>query len=463
MPHEAGTPPEVILRQLAANEARHLDELLSLLRIPSVSAQGTGLEDCAAALAGIMSSGGIGAELLPTAGAPVVYAHLPGPPGAPTILFYGHYDVQPPDPLDAWHSPPFEPEIRDGRIWARGAGDNKGQLLAHVFAVQAYLATGTSLPVGVKFLFEGEEESGSPNLEGFVAANRDLLGADVVITSDGPKHESGRPLVFFGLRGLLYVELEARGANRDLHSGNKGGLAPNPAMALCRLAATLKTADNRVAVDGFYDDVRPPTPYERELLAAIPFDAAALAADLGLSELDQVGDLSPLEALMFEPTLNICGLHSGYGGPGGKTVIPARAVMKIDMRLVADQDPDDIWLKLQRHVAQHGPGIELRRRAGGTAPSKTRPDLPVCQAIIAAVRRASGEEPVILPTLGASMPDHIFTKTLGLPSVGVPYANPDENNHSPNENLGLAEYYSGIRTSAYLLEALGPPQGSGTA
>lgn len=445
-----------VLAHVRERRSEHLAMLFDLIRQPSVSAEGPGVAAAAELLCRQMQSGGIPAQVLPTRGQPVVYADLPGRPGAETtIMFYGHYDVQPPDPLDAWISPPFEPTIRDGRIYARGAGDNKGQLMAHFLAVQAYLATGTPLPINVKFLFEGEEEIGSPNLIEWAEANLHLLVADAVITSDGPKHESGVPQIFFGVRGLLYVELEARGANRDLHSGNKGGIAPNPAMQMCQLAASMKNPDGTAAIAGFYDDVRCPTPYERELLSRIPFDEAAVAADLGLRELARVGELSHLEKLMFEPTLNIAGFHSGYGGPGSKTIIPAKAVMKMDMRLVADQDPDDIYRKFLAHVAKHAPDVEVRRMEGGVEPSKTSPELPVCKAVVRAVERAFGAPPVVLPTLGASMPDYIFTKVMGLPSIGVPYANPDENNHSPNENLEVEAFYKGIETSVYILDTLG--------
>jgi acetylornithine deacetylase/succinyl-diaminopimelate desuccinylase-like protein len=445
-----------VIAHVRNQRAKHLEMLFDLIRQPSVSAHGTGVAECAELLCRQMQDGGIPAKIMPTSGQPLVYADLPGRPGATTtIMFYGHYDVQPPDPLDAWVSPPFEPTIRDGRIYARGAGDNKGQLMAHFLAVQAYLATKTPLPINVKFLFEGEEEIGSPNLVEWANANRELLRADAVITSDGPKHDSGVPQIFFGVRGLLYVELEARGANRDLHSGNKGGIAPNPAMQLCQLAASMKNADGTAAIAGFYDDVRRPTAYERELLARIPFDAAEVARDLGLRELARVGDLSDLEKLMFEPTVNIAGFHSGYGGPGSKTIIPSRAMMKMDMRLVADQDPDDIYRKFVAHVAKHAPDVRVHRMEGGCPPSKTSPELPVSKAVVRAVARAYGRDPVVLPTLGGSMPDYIFTQVMGLPSIGVPYANPDENNHSPNENLGVDDFYSGIETSVYILDTLG--------
>jgi acetylornithine deacetylase/succinyl-diaminopimelate desuccinylase-like protein len=448
-----GEPPvqEAVGAYIHAHRDEALEVLCRLVRQPSISAQGIGMHECAELLRGVMAGAGIKVRLMETAGYPVVYGEAAGPSGAPTLLIYGHYDVQPPEPLDAWQSPPFEPVLRGGRLFGRGTADNKGQLLAHVLAVGAFQATGTPLPVNLRFLFEGEEESGSPNLPAFVDQHRELLSADAVLTSDGPKHESGRPQVFFGVRGLLYVELTSRGANRDLHSGNKGGLVPNPAFELCRLLATMKRPDGRVAIAGFYDDVAPPTPYERELMAAIPFDEQQVKEDLGVAELAWVGGLSPAERLMFEPTLNVCGLLSGYTGPGSKTIIPARATAKIDMRLVANQDPDDIYAKFCRHVAEHAPGIEVRRLEGGCPPSKTSPELPVCQAVIRGAGRAAGVAPVVLPTLGGSMPDYIFTRVLGLPSIGVPYANWDENNHAPNENLGLKDFYLGIHTTAHIL------------
>ncbi|MDP2871516.1 MAG: M20/M25/M40 family metallo-hydrolase [Bacillota bacterium] len=446
--------PHRIKAYVDSHRQELLAPLLSLLRQPSISAQGLGIRECATLLGEVMASAGIDTRVLETAGFPVVYGEAPGPAGAPTLLVYGHYDVQPAEPLSAWITPPFEPDLRDGRVYARGAGDNKGQLLAHVLAVRAFRGTGTPLPVNVKFLFEGEEESGSPNLLEFVSRHRDLLQADLVVTSDGPKHETGRPILFFGLRGLLYVELIARGPNRDLHSGHYGGLAPNPAMALCRLLATLKHPDGRVAVEGFYDDVVKPTPYERELLAAIPFTEEEARRDLDVAELDRVGDLHGLEAVMFAPSLNVSGITSGYGGAGSKTVIPSLAVAKIDMRLAEAQNPDDIYDKVCRHVRRYAPGVEVRRAPGGSPPSKTSPELPASQAVIRAVRAASGAEPVLMPLLGASMPDYIFTKVLGVPSIGVPYANPDEHNHSPNENLRLEDYYDGIVTSGYILREL---------
>ncbi|MCL4424947.1 MAG: M20/M25/M40 family metallo-hydrolase [Firmicutes bacterium] len=441
------------LEYISSQREDYLTILFRLVRQPSISSQRIGVEECALLLRDIMEEQGIRTEIIPTAGLPIVYGEVRTDPALPTILFYGHYDVQPPEPLELWDSPPFEPTIRGGRIFGRGVADNKGQLLAHVLAAGAFLKTSGQLPVNAKFLFEGEEESSSLHLAAFVQENRERLAADVVYTSDGPMHDSGRPLVFFGARGLLYVELTATGAKHDLHSGNKGGIAPNPAWELVNLLSTMRDRDGNVTIDGFYDDVRPPTNYERQLLAALPLDEEEIKRDLGISQLPGPGDISFYERLMFRPTLNIAGFASGYGGAGSKTIIPARGVVKMDMRLVADQDPDDIYEKFVRHVKRQAPGIEVRR-LGRTPPSKTSPELPVSRLVVAAVGEARGETPVVAPTLGGTLPDYVFTKILGLPSVGVPYANPDERNHAPNENLVLENFYAGIRTSAFALERM---------
>jgi acetylornithine deacetylase/succinyl-diaminopimelate desuccinylase-like protein len=435
---------------LALIEARRdeqLETLFRLLRQPSISAQDVGVRECAELVRELMAANGIDARLIETGGQPVVYGEAGPADGAgPTVLVYGHYDVQPPEPLDEWHSPPFEPTVREGRVYARGAGDNKGQFLAHILAAGALRDTG-GLPVRLKFLVEGEEEIGSVNLHRFVESERGLLAADLAYSSDGPMHADGRPVVFYGLRGLLYIELRARGANRDLHSGNYGGTVPNPAWTLVQLLATMRDPRGRVLIDGYYDAVRPPTPFEEELLARIPYDADAYAQELDLRPEDRLDAATFHRRLMFEPTCNIAGFVSGYGGPGSKTVIPHEATVKMDFRLVADQDPEEIWERVRRHVERHAPGVELLRH-GSTPPSKTSPELPECRAVARAVAAARGVEPVILPSLGGSGPDYLFTRVLGLPSVWVPYAPWDERNHAPNESIGVEDFIAGIKTSA---------------
>ncbi|SFU48133.1 M20/M25/M40 family metallo-hydrolase [Alicyclobacillus macrosporangiidus] len=438
---------------LTERRGEYLEQLFTLLRQPSISTQNVGMEACAEWIVRFMQSCGLDARLMPSDGYPMIYGERIRDPDAFTVLIYGHYDVQPPDPLDAWVSPPFEPTVRDGRIYARGAGDNKGQLMAQLLAIKTYLDAFGELPVNVKVLLEGEEETGSPHLDGFVSRHRDLLRTDLVYTSDGPMHDSGAPIVLLGVRGMLYVELTARGAAWDNHSGNKGNIVPNPAWTLVHLLGTMKGADGHILIEGFYDDVRRPTEAEVELLKALPYDRDRVARQIGYPTLDLDGP-TYYRKLSLEPTLNICGFHSGYGGEGSKTIIPATATVKMDMRLVADQDPDDIYRKFCDHVRRHAPDVEVRH-LGAMRPSRTPADLDVVRVVTEAVRTAYGMEPVLQPSLGGSLPDAVWTKTLGVPSIIVPYANFDEANHSPNENIGIDNFLGGIRCTCHVLHALG--------
>lgn len=433
-----------------------IDELKPLLSQPTISTQGIGVRETASLLMRIMEKIGVKSELIETAGSPVIFGEITSPngAGAPTVLVYGHYDVQPPEPLDAWISPPFQPTIRNGRIYARGAGDNKGQLFAQLMAVKAHLQVIGRVPMNVKFIIEGEEESSSPNLERFVSEHKALLKSDFVYTSDGPVHESGRPIVVLGVRGILYVELSTTGANRDLHSGNWGGPIPNPVWRILDLLQTMKDpATGRILIDGFYDNIRPPTEEERNALHRIPLDKARVAKDLGLRE-----ELLPsaeefYERLMFQPTLNICGFASGYMGKGSKTIVPSTAMVKMDMRLVAEQNPDDIFKKLLRHVKQQSQDVEVEH-LGQMRPSRTPLNNRFTKPIVESVKQATGEDPLVFPSLGGSLPDYVFTGILGIPSIMVPYANIDENNHAPNENLAIDKFVKGIRCLATLLNQL---------
>ena len=436
-----------------ANRGRDLDDLLGLLKQPSISAHDVGVGECAALVEALLARAGFDARRYPTAGHPMVYAERCHSPGKPTVLIYGHYDVQPPDPLDAWVTPPFEPTIRGGKLFARGAGDNKGQFFAQIAGVRAWIEATGELPINVKFLIEGEEETGSPHLDAFVAAHRDLLAADLVYTSDGPVFDDAHPIVVFGVRGLLFVELRATGARHDLHSGNWGGIAPNPAWALVRLLSTMLDAENTVTIDGFADAVAPVTPRMRAAMDRIPLDQKSALAELGIDRLPPPDHLPYFDRLMARPTLNIAGFRSGYGGPGSKTVLPAEAVAKIDMRLVPNQRPDDVWEKVAAHVNRHAPGVEARR-LGSMEPSTTPLDHPFADPVRRAVRRGFGRDPVDVPLLGGSLPDAVWTSTLGLPSFLVPYANPDEDNHAPNENIAVDRFYAGVRTAAALLAEL---------
>jgi len=442
-----------LYKHLERNRADCLDTLFTLVRQPSISAQNVGLRECAALLLEMVSSAGMHATLMETEGRPLVYAERLVGPESPTLLFYGHYDVQPPEPIEAWESAPFRPEVRNGKIYGRGTADNKGQLLAHVLAVRTWLQMRGELPINVKMIFEGEEECDSPHLDAFVACNREMLKADLVYTSDGALHDTGAPLVVLGVRGELNVELTVHGARWDNHSGNKGGVVPNPAWKIIDLLQTMRDRQGRVTIDGFYDGVTAPDAETLELIRQLPFDPAKTRAAIGYDGLDLDAE-SYYRALMLEPTFNIAGFTSGYGGEGAKTIIPAKAVLKVDFRLVGEQDPEDIFRKLSRHVQRHAPDIEIRH-LGAFRPSRTRADVPAVRRVAEAVRRAYGREPLIVPSLGGSLPDSVWTQTLGVPSVLVPYANADESNHAPNENLDLDKFYAGIRCTLSVIESFG--------
>ena len=436
------------------NREAFLDRLFDYLRRPSISAHGEGIAETAEYIAGVLDRIGLETQALPTAGWPVVLGRRSDQANGLTVLLYGHYDVQPPDPLDAWVSPPFEPTIRDGRIYARGVGDNKGQHFANLLAVESLIARTGELPCNVVVLLEGEEEIGSPQLAGFVEKYRDRLDADLVVTSDGPVHETGRSCLVFGVRGVALFELRARGARSDLHSGNWGGVAPNPLWTLVHCLGTMKSAEGEITIDGFYDDVLPPTPLERRALDALPYDVEEVKSDLCLDELDVPADRPIADRLAAWPTLTINGWRGGYAGEGTKTVLPCEAVAKCDMRLVEGQTRDDILAKVEAHVRRHAPGVEFVP-LGGMDPSKTPLDSPFAEPIRRGITEAQSEEPLTVPALGGSLPDYVFTKVLGVPAFGVPYANPDEANHAPNENLEVERFFAGIRTGAAILTHLG--------
>lgn len=441
-----------VLRLLAQRESANLETLFRLLRQPSISATGEGVQACAEMCKTLLEDTGFTAEVLPGPGQPVVYGEWVGDPDAFTLLIYGHYDVQPPDPVSLWHSPPFEPDVRDGRIYARGVADNKGQFVANILALHAYLKTHGRLPVNVKVVLEGEEEQASVNLAQFVREYRDKLRCDLAYTADGPQHASGKPTINLGVRGILTLELNAQGADRDNHSGNRGNIAPNPAWNLVHLLSSMKAPDGRILIEGFYDDVEPPSDTDEQLIAALPYDPTEAGASMGLPPLEFDKE-SFYRRLMFEPTLNICGFGSGYQGEGSKTIIPATATVKLDIRLVLDQDPDDIFEKVRRHIAEHAPHVRVTR-LGDMQPSRTSAELPVCQAVIRAVEEAYGEAPIVTPSAGGSLPDYVWTKILGVPSIIVPYGNPDQANHSPNENMRLANFEHGMQAMVQVLSRL---------
>ncbi|MFP4200355.1 MAG: M20/M25/M40 family metallo-hydrolase [Clostridia bacterium] len=429
--------------------------LIDLVSQPSISARDEGVKECADLLAGILQDLGIDSRILPTGGQPVVYGEVSSDdPGAPTLICYGHYDVQPPEPLELWESAPFVPTIRNGRLFGRGTGDNKGQLLTHVLAASAWMKTREAPPVNLKFVFEGEEESGSPNLGTFVASNKEMLQGDLVLISDGTKHPSGAPLISLGNRGVIGVTLRARGADRDNHSGNKGGVAPNPAWMLIHVLANTVDSSGRVLIDGFYDDVRPVSEMDREIISRLPFDPEEFGATMGLPRVEMSKE-EYYRKIMLEPYFNINGMISGYTGPGSKTIIPSEAEVRIDIRTVVDQTFEDLVAKLRSHVAGIDPRVEVQVRGiGGMEASRTPAEHPSIPVIAGAIQSAQGVEPYINLSSGGSLPNAVWPRHLGIPHVGVPYANADENNHSPNENLQLDCFYDGIHTSAEIFAAL---------
>ena len=431
-----------------------LSRLVDYLRRPSISAYGEGIGEVADYISGVMRQMGLSVKIMPTSGWPMVFGEYTVRPDAPTVLLYGHYDVQPPDPLEEWITPPFEPTVRNGRLYARGVGDNKGQHFAQLMALETLLACRGTLPCNVKVLLEGEEEVGSPHMPEFIREHRDELRADLVIVSDGPVHENGQSTISFGVRGVLDIELRARGASRDVHSGNWGGVVPNPLWTLVHLLSTMKNERGEITIEGFYDHVEPLTELEREALAKLPIDIEEVKHSLDLQHLDAPLERGYFERLSAWPTLTINGIHGGYGGPGSKTVLPHEAVAKCDIRLVEAQTAEDILAKVKAHVQRYAPEVSVTSH-GAMDPSKTPLDSPFTEPLRQALIAAQGAEPLLVPAMGGSLPNYVFTKTLGIPAFGVPYANADEANHAPNENMEVARFFMGIKTGAAMLSYLG--------
>ncbi|MFS8498924.1 MAG: M20/M25/M40 family metallo-hydrolase [Micromonosporaceae bacterium] len=460
MPEPFETPGPVDADLLAAigrlvdeRRQRYLDRLCDYVRMPSVSAEDLGVAETGAYIRDVLADGGFDARLLPTAGHPAVLARRDGPPGSPHVVIYGHYDVQPAGDDALWDSPPFEPAVRDGRLFGRGTADNKGQHLAHVIATELLVELTGGLPCTVTFVLDGEEELGSPHLEPTLLAVRDQLAADLVLVSDGPMDPAGRYQLVYGLRGVLAFEMSATGAVRDLHSGHFGEIAPNPLWTLVHLLASMKAADGTITIDGVNELVAPMGEAERAAMAALEPDPAAVLAATGAPELAPSPAATLNERAMARPTLTINGLHGGYDGPKIKTVLPHTAVAKCDMRLVDGQDADTVWRLVQEHVRRHAPGVRLTRH-GAMHPSRTPMDTPYAGPVARGVRAVTGQEPLHVPVAGGSLPMWVFTRSLGLPALLLPFGNYDEANHAPNENLDLTCFYQGIRISAAVLLAL---------
>jgi acetylornithine deacetylase/succinyl-diaminopimelate desuccinylase-like protein len=451
---------ERVVDFINVNRDRYVDELKQYLAIPSISAlpQHAGdVRRCAEWTAEELKRVGMqNVRLIDTPGNPVVYGDWLGAPGAPTILFYGHYDVQPVDPLDQWTTPPFEATVRDGEIYARGSADDKGQVFMHIKAVEAHLKQQGKLPLNIKFFIEGEEEVGSVHLDDFVRSHKSDLSADVVVISDSPMFERGIPSICYGLRGLTYFQIDLRGSKTDLHSGSFGGAVSNPAMVLAQVLAQMKDRGGRIKIPGFYDDVRELSEAERAEWKRLPFNETKYRKDLGAPKLFGESGYSTLERVWARPTFEVNGLLSGFTGEGAKTVLPATAMAKVSMRLVPDQDPKKIGDLFEAYVQKITPKtVELKiTRMHGGKPWMTEFDNKFVRAAGRAIERGFGKPPVFNREGGSIPVVSTFQEELGLPSVLFGVGLPDENAHAPNEKLDLANFHNGIIASAFLYEEI---------
>lgn len=433
----------------------HLEQTIVRLQVfcrqPSIAAQGMGMDQMAELVRQGLEQIGAQVELVPTGGYPVVLGHLAGR-SSKTLMFYNHYDVQPPDPLELWQSPPFGAEIRDGHLYARGVADNKGNLVARMAAVEAWLAVRGELPLNVLFAVEGEEEIGSLNLSRFAKENQHKLRADGCIWETGYKDTKGRLEIMLGAKGILAVDLRVRVLGRDLHSAN-AAIAESAVWRLVWALNSLKGPDERIRIPGFYDDVRPPDQRDQAMLAAWDFDEAGQLAEFGADRflLDLSGQTLK-EQFLFQPTCNLCGFHAGYGGPGIKTVLPAEAAAKLDFRLVPDQDPHDILEKLRAHLDAEGfSDVEIVVE-GPEHPARTDPDDPLVGAVVRAACRVYDDEPVIKPLMAGTGPMYELCQRWGMPAVGAGIGWSGSRGHSPNENVRLEDLRQGIRHIALILE-----------
>jgi acetylornithine deacetylase/succinyl-diaminopimelate desuccinylase-like protein len=451
---------ETVISYINKNRSRYVEELKEILRIPSISTSPENkadVERCANFVASQITAAGMQkVQVFPTAGHPLVYGECLGAPGKPTVLIYGHYDVQPVDPIELWESPPFDPAIRGGRIYARGAADDKGQIMMHFKALEAHIAQNGCLPVNVKMLIEGEEEVGSDNLDEFIKKQKEMLRADLVVISDTPMYAKGIPSICYGLRGLLYYQIDLVGTNTDLHSGSFGGAVINPAFALSQILAGMKDARGRIAIPGFYDDVRKLKLVERKEYARLHFSDTKFRKEIGAPQLFGEKGYTTLERLWARPTFEINGLLSGFTGEGAKTVISAKAMAKVSMRLVPDQDPDKIGKLFERHLRKVCPKsvkIQVQRLSQGK--SWIAPiDHPAIQATTRALQKGFGKRPVFTREGGSIPVVATFAELLKVPSILLGIGLPDENAHAPNEFLDLDNYHGGIRTAAYLWDEL---------
>jgi acetylornithine deacetylase/succinyl-diaminopimelate desuccinylase-like protein len=459
----ADPPLEGPLSYAAQHQSANLEELLEFLRIPSISTQPDHSEEVAAAaewLAEALGDAGLeNVKVIPTDGHPLVYGdNLNAGPEAPTVLIYGHYDVQPADPLELWESPPFEPEVRDDYLYARGAADDKGQLYIHVKAIQAFVKGGEGLPVNVKVLAEGEEEIGGPSLAAFIPQQTELLSADVAVVSDTPMLGPNEPAIVYGLRGLAYMLVDVYGPKRDLHSGHYGGAVKNPINALAHIIARLQDEEGRVLIPGFYDDVRTLDDEERRILNELPLDEKQWAEAIGVPEPWGDAGFTVVERVGARPSLDVNGIVGGYTGEGGKTVLPAHAHAKISMRLVPDQDPARIAEGFRRYVLEIAPPevrVEVRSTGSGSPASISDFETDAVRAAIDAYDEVYRQKPVLMREGGSIPVVGQLQAHLGLETVLMGFSTPDAQIHAPNERFYLPNFYRGIETVIHFLHSYG--------
>ncbi len=444
------------------NEPRLLEELKAFLRIPSVSTLPEHKDDVRRAAefvaASLRDAGLENVETIATAGHPLVYADWLHAPGKPTVLCYGHYDVQPPDPLELWRNPPFEPTVENGNLYARGSADDKGQMYMHIKAVEALRAVNGTLPLNLRFLIEGEEEVGGTGIAKFVEEHGGRLKADVALVSDTELYAEGLPTLCVGLRGLIYMEVAARGAARDLHSGIYGGAAPNAVFGLIELLAKCKNADGVIQIPGVYDGVAKPAAEEKQSWERLPFDEAEfLATEVGAAALTGEPGYSVLERVWSRPTFEVHGIAGGFTGAGAKTVIPATATAKVSLRLVPKQDPEKVVAAVRAFLTANAPkGIAIELRVLSTGPAiSVDPSHPAIQVAAKAFSDMLGKPTVFIRSGGSIPVVGDFARHLGIPSILMGFGLPDDGLHSPNEKYRLENYYTGIMTIAHFFEEYG--------
>jgi len=449
-----------LLSYIEGNRERYLTELTELLSIPSVSTSKESVPDiqrCAEWVAAHMRSIGLGrVEIMPTAGHPIVYGEWTGAPEMPTLLIYGHYDVQPPEPLELWTSPPFHATIRNGDLYARGSSDDKGQFFIHLKSIEAFLRNQGKLPVNVKLLIEGEEEIGSEHLGPFIEGHKDLLASDLVLISDTSMFARGVPSICYALRGLAYMQVDLVGPNKDLHSGSFGGTVHNPVQALAEIIASLHDRNGKVTIPGFYKDVRPLSAKERSAFRKLPWNDRKYAKDLGVRTLYGEKGFTTLERVWARPTLECNGIWGGFTGEGAKTVLPSKASAKISMRLVPNQTSAKVAKLFERHIRKIAPktvSVTVRNLHGGE-PAITPIDSPGVRTAVIALEKGFGKKP-LYQREGGSIPIVVqFKELLGVDSVLLGFGLPDENAHAPDEFLSLDNFYGGIKTSAHFFDEL---------